>query len=565
MMDAIVLLSCKGDLQIPPASCALSSFPPLILRFLSIAYLIAVQRKKPDILILIKNEMALLDVRKIVLMSEHGYQPVTDDGSHTESAYGFASVTALLQALNERRISARELLELYLQRIKRYNPMLNAIVVFNEREAQQSALRADEMRARGENAALLGLPMTIKEAIAVAGLPATAGAPPFAQNRPEKDAHVVERVRAAGAVIMGKTNIPPYLADWQSANPIYGRTNNPWNLAYTPGGSTGGGAAALAAGLTSLELGSDIAGSARVPAAFCGVYGHKPSETALPRSGTFPGATLPNAATVMAVPSLLARDAHGLELAFDVVAGPVVGEDRAWHLHVPVARHGQLADFRVAILPPLAWLPVDAEILAAQEKLVNGLRSRGVQVREASPVGLNDMRDYYSLYLRFLFVMNSRGRSKEDRSQQAAQLHALGDAFPLAVAEGLEASAADYLAWHTQRETYRAAWRAFFREWDVLLAPVNITPAFLHIDGPRSQFSLEINGQNVPYERQSVYPAIATLCGQPATAFPVGLTRAGLPIGLQVIGPYLEDRTPIRFAELVAQEFGGYQRPPGYD
>jgi amidase len=220
-------------------------------------------------------------------MSGHddGYQPGIDDTDRARSAYAFASATTLLQALNERRISALELLELYLQRIKRYNPALNAVVVLNEEEARQSAVRADEMRVRGERGALLGLPLTIKEAIDVAGLPATAGAPLFAQNRPEKDARIVGRIRAAGAIIMGKTNIPPFLADWQSNNPIYGRTNNPWNLDYTPGGSTGGGAAALAAGLTTLELGSDLAGSARVPAAFCGVYGHKPSETALPRSG----------------------------------------------------------------------------------------------------------------------------------------------------------------------------------------------------------------------------------------------------------------------------------------
>jgi len=500
-------------------------------------------------------------------MSRHdqGYQPGTDDGSRTNSTYAFASATTLLQALNERRISAVKLLELYMQRIKRYNPTLNAVVVLNEEEAKQLAMRADEMRARGEHGALLGLPLTIKESIDMAGLPATAAIPLFAQRLPEKDARIVERVRAAGAVILGKTNIPPYLGDWQSANPIYGRTNNPWNLAYTPGGSTGGGAAALAAGLTTLELGSDIAGSTRIPAAFCGVYGHKPSETALPRSGTFPGTPLPNAATAMGVPALLARDARDLELALDVVAGPDVGEDSAWHLHLPEARHEHLAEFRVAVLPPLAWLPVDAEILAAEAQLVQRLRSRGVHVAETRPEGFDDMRDYYFLYLRLLFAMKRSGNSKEERAQEAAQIPAQGDAFLLAKAEGLEASAADYLTWHTQREMYRAVWRAFFREWDVLLTPANITPAFLHTDAPREQRSLSINGQNVVYGRQNVYPSIATLCGQPATAFPVGFTRAGLPIGLQVIGPYLEDRTSIRFAALVAREFGGYQRPPGYD
>lgn len=492
---------------------------------------------------------------------------IIEDGSQANSLSAFASATTLLQALDERRISAMELLELYLQRIKRYNPTLNAVVVLNEEEARQSAAQADKTRARGEHRALLGLPLTIKESLDVAGLPGTIGVPLFAQRRAEKDARIVERARAAGAVILGKTNVPPYLADWQTNNPIYGRTNNPWNLSYTSGGSTGGGAAALAAALTPLEFGSDIAGSIRVPAAFCGVMGHKPSETALPRSGNFPGSPLPNAAKIMAVEGLMAREARDLELAFDVVAGPDAGEERAWRLQIPAARHERLANFRVALLPPLPWLPVDAEILAAQEDLVQGLLRCGVQVREAKPEGFDDLREYYGLYLRFLFVMKSTRSSNEERFKEAAQFRrqAQSDPFMQANAEGLEASASDYLNWHAQRENYRAAWRAFFCEWDVLLTPVNITPPFPHTDAPWPQRPLEINGQQVFYGRQNAYPAIATLCGQPATAFPVGFTRAGLPIGLQAIGPYLEDRTPIRFAELIAQEFGGYQRPPGYD
>lgn len=494
-------------------------------------------------------------------------RPVTEEGRKVNGLSAFASARALLRALDERRLSATELLEWYLRRIRCYNPALNAVVVLNEEEARQSAIQADKRRARGERGALLGLPLTIKESLDVAGLPGTIGVPRFARRRAEKDARIVERARNAGAVILGKTNVPPYLADWQTNNPIYGRTNNPWNLAYTSGGSTGGGAAALAAGLTPLEFGSDIAGSIRVPAAFCGVMGHKPSETALPRSGNFPGSPLPNAAMVMAVEGLMAREACDLELALDVVAGPDVGEESAWHLQIPEARHERLADFRVALLPPLPWLPVDAEILAAQEHLVQGLRRCGAQVKEARPEGFEDLSDYYGLYLRFLFAMKSTRSSHEERLKDAAQFRgqAQSDPFMQANAEGLEASAADYLNWHTQRESYRAAWRAFFGEWDVLLAPVNITPAFPHTDVPWPQRSLEINGQQVFYGRQNVYPAIATLCGQPATAFPTGFTRAGLPIGLQVIGPYLEDRTPIRFAELVAQEFGGYQRPPGYD
>src|SRR5207253_1263913 len=248
------------------------------------------------------------------------------------------------------------------------------------------------------------------------------------------------RVQGAGAVVMAKTNVPQMLSDWQSNNPVYGRTNNPWDLGRTPGGSTGGGAAALAAGLTPLEFGSDIGGSIRVPAAFCGVYGHRPSETAMPRSGQFPMPPMPNAAVVMGVQGPMARSAEDLELALDVAAGPEVGEDVAWEIAIPAARRDRLAGFRLAVLPPLDWVPVDA--------------------------------------------------------------------------------------WFGQREQYRAAWRAFFREWDVLLMPTFITPAYPHWDKPwpntpeSIRKTLDVNGKPVLEELGLFCASVATLAGQPSTAFP---------------------------------------------
>src|SRR5262249_10566114 len=200
----------------------------------------------------------------------------------------FASAGEMLAALRAKRVSAVELLDLHIRRIERFNPELNAIVERDFERARHDAAAADARRARGEDAPLLGLPMTLKESINVRGLRTTAGMPHWKDFRSEHDAPVTARVKAAGAVVMGKTNVPPMLADWQSSNPVYGRTNNPWDHSRTPGGSTGGGAAALAAGLTPLEFGSDIGGSIRVPAAFCGVYGHRPSETAMPRSGQLP-------------------------------------------------------------------------------------------------------------------------------------------------------------------------------------------------------------------------------------------------------------------------------------
>jgi amidase len=489
--------------------------------------------------------------------------------SHTVDP--FATATEMLGALRARQVSAVELLALHRRRIERYNPTLNAIVEADFERARGVAEAADTRRARGEEAPLLGLPMTLKESINVRGLRTTAGMPEWAEFRAEHEAPVTTRVKAAGAAVMAKTNVPQMLADWQSANPVYGRTSNPWDLSRTPGGSTGGGAAALAAGLTPLEFGSDIGGSIRVPAAFCGVYGHRPSETAMPRSGQFPVPPLPNAGAVMGVQGPLARSAEDLELALEVAAGAEVGEDVGWRLALPPARHARLADFRVAVLPPISWLPLDAEIAAAVDGLAGRLGRLGVQVKTAQPDALGDHREHYQLYLTLLATMTSARQPADRRAHRLEVQRTRDDEWSRATQRGIEGSAPDLLMWLAQRERYRAAWRAFFQEWDVLLAPAFFVPAYPHREKPMPRTpaairdTLEVNGQPVLEELGLVYPSLATLAGQPATAFPVGLTRGGLPIGLQAVGPYLEDRTPLRFASLVAQEWGGFSRPPGYD
>ena len=476
----------------------------------------------------------------------------------------YGSATAMLRALDDGVVSAIELLGLHLERIERFNPTLNAIVTPDFDNARRTAEMADAGRARGLSGGLLGLPLTIKDCIDVAGLVGTAGVPDFADRVPESDSRLAARVRAAGGVIMGKTNVPPYAGDWQSSNPIFGRTNNPWDLGRTPGGSTGGGAAAVAAGLTPLEFGSDIGGSIRVPAAFCGIYGHKPSETAVTRSGHFPGSPLPHPAGVMSVQGPLARTAEDLALALDVVSGPDVGEDVAWRLELPPSRHDSLANFRVAVLPNVGWLPVDDEIIEAQERLVEFLRSSGACVEETQPGVFGDLSTHHEVYSSILGLMTSSG-SAEERSHLANNMRATGDQFQIAMARGIEATGLDLMTWLAQRERFREAYREFFDDWDVLIAPVTLTPAFPHTDAPWPQRTLDVNGREVDYGLQTVYPAVATLCGQPATAFPVGMTRSGLPIGLQAIGPYLEDHTPIRFASLLEGEFMGLRSPPGFD
>ena len=475
----------------------------------------------------------------------------------------YASATSMLRGLQNRVISSTELLENHLQRIEQFNPVLNAIVTPNYEEALAVAQGTDTSRSRGEDAPLLGLPLTIKDCIDVAGLAGTAGVEAFSDRVPESDSRLAARVKEAGGVVLGKTNVPPNAADWQSSNPIFGRTNNPWDLGRTPGGSTGGGAAAVAAGLTPLEFGSDIGGSIRVPAAFCGIYGHKPSETALARSGHFPGTPLPNPAVTMAVQGPLARTAEDLALGLDVTSGPDVGEDVAWRLEIPNSRHTTLSDFRVAVMPQIEWLPVDSEILAAQEQLVESLVAGGAKVAKTQPANFGDLRRHHRVYSSILGLMTSSGTA-EQRGRLATNMRASHDEFQIAMADGIEASGGDFLGWLQERERFREGYREFFKSWDVLIAPITLTPAFPHTEAPWPERVLTVNGSEVSYGLQTVYPAVATLCGQPATAFPVGLTRSGLPIGLQAIGPYLEDHTPITFASLLEAEFSGFRPPPGY-
>ena len=487
------------------------------------------------------------------------------------SINAFATATEMLAALRAKQVSAAELLDLHIKRIERHNKTLNAIVEPDFERAKAQAQAADERRQRGEDAPLLGLPMTLKESINVRGLRTTAGMEHWKDFRSEHDAPVTTRVKAAGAVVMAKTNVPQMLSDWQSANPVYGRTNNPWDVTRTPGGSTGGGAAALAAGLTPLEFGSDIGGSIRVPAAFCGVYGHRPSETAMPRSGQLPMPPLPNVAVVMAVQGPMARAMADVELALDVAAGPEVGEDVAWRLTLPPARRERLADFRIAVLPSLDWMPVDTEVAAALDAATSRLSRLGAKVQVTQPESFGDHREHYALYLTLFAAVTSARLPADDRAARLSLLRTRDDEWSRAFQRGIQSGAPEYIVWMAQRERYRAAWRAFFRDWDVVLMPTFFTPAYPHWDKPwpntpeSMRKTIDVNGTPVLEELGLFWASVATVAGQPATAFPAGLTRGGLPIGLQAIGPYLEDRTPIRFAALMGAELGGFTRPRGYD
>ncbi len=480
----------------------------------------------------------------------------------TDSIHPYSTATQMLAALEARTISSVELTEMHLERIVRRDGPLNAIPVPTAELAREAALRADASRMAGQQGALLGLPMTLKESTQVAGLPQSAGIMGLAEYQPAHDGPIARRVFEEGACLLGKTNIPVALGDWQADSPVYGTTNNPWDLACTPGGSTGGGAAALAAGMTPLEIGSDIGGSIRVPAAYCGVYGHRPSETAIPKVGAFPMSDRPNPAFMMGVQGPLSRSAFDLELLFDVVAGPEEGDDAGWRFDPPPARHRALEDFRVAVMPPSSLVSPSAAMAAKVDDLASFLSRVGATVGSAMPV--IDEHAYFADYLTLLTVMTSRGMDPEARSQAGQRLLDTEDPLFVPQGHGMTLDAHDYLRLLDRREAARAAWRAFFVHWDVVICPTALDAAFPHVDGDQRSRTLSIDGSDVPYMYNIVYPMWAIYAGQPATAFPAGLNVAGLPLGLQAIGPYLEDRTTLHFAQLLERDWCGFEVPPGY-
>jgi amidase len=482
----------------------------------------------------------------------------------------FSTATDMLAALRAREISSSELVEMHLNRIAELDGKLNSIVVRTPDRARAAAERADAAIARGEHAPLLGLPMTLKEATQIAGLPQSAGIEELRDHKPAMDGPVVRSVFGAGACLLGKTNIPYACADYQADSTVYGRTNNPWDLTRTPGGSTGGGAAALAAGLTPLEIGNDTGGSIRVPAAYCGVYGHRPSETAVPKAGMYPTIDLENPAAVMTVQGPLARSAEDLELLFDVMAGPVIGEDVGWKLVLPEARHSRLRDFRVAVMPEMPWVKASSEMLDKVEALASFLSQRGAKVAQAMPA--LDSEKYFDAFLRLNAVMMPAlelGKFYDDyrRQIEVRQSRERRDApthTPDVQSNGLATDVPGYLNMLFRREVRRERWRTFFKDWDVLIGPMALDAAFEHQTGAMAGRTLLIDGGTVPYLMNLTYPMWGTLTGQPSTAFPAGLNRAGLPLGLQAIGPYLEDRTTLRFAQLLEREWQGFVAPPGY-
>jgi amidase len=469
--------------------------------------------------------------------------------------------------IREGEMSARELLDAVLDRYQRHNPAVNAVVVTRIDQARERAAEADAALARGDVwGPLHGVPMTVKEVFDWVGTPSTWGWPELADYRPDHNAVAVDRLLAAGAVIYGKTNVPIHLSDWQSYNDIHGATNNPWDLSRTPGGSSGGSAAALATGMAGLELGSDIGASIRNPAHYSGVFGHKPTFGLVPTDGhAYPDQIVP---TDINVVGPLARTAGDLDMALGVLAGPTGPDAAGYRIDLPDADGRALSDFRVALMLDSPCVVQDDELTGHLQNAVDALAVAGLSVDDRARPAIDQPR-FHEVYV--LLLGATRGAAlptalpptlKED----VERYHDGDRDFGAVYGRGISMSHSDWFALHTERERYRRIWADFFADYDLLLCPIAASTAFPHDqEGDRSQRTIPVNGGRQPTRDQLFWASWSGSVYLPGTVAPTGLTPSGLPCGIQIVSPHLHDRIGIAFAELIEAELGGFVPPPGYD
>jgi amidase len=446
----------------------------------------------------------------------------------------FSSTTLLAAAIRARRVSAVEVLDAHLAQIERHNPALNAIVTLDAEQAKKRAREADAALARGQVwGPLHGVPFTLKDAHATVGMRTTTGFPPL-DHVPREDGTVAARLKAAGGVLIGKTNVHEMLADpAQSINPIFGRTNNPWDIARTPGGSSGGAAAALASGMTPFEIGTDLTGSIRIPAHFCGVFGLKPTEHRVSLDGVIPGLPPPRSVRIMSCIGPMARTAEDLALLYTIIAGPDGRDTDVPPVPVEAVPELVLKNLRIAVAPTFPGFLVAAAIRGAVANLAKQLSDLGVVVEEAALPRL----DFDSALLAMVI-----GAFQPEENQS-----------PTTLAEYLEAL--------HRRDQSLIAWEQFFQEWDVLLCPACMTTAFPHCE-PGSP--LQVDGQEVVYWMVGAYTTVFNYTGHPAIVLPYTLDRDGLPIGVQLVGRRWDESRLLGIAKALTDVTGEFRRPPGY-
>jgi amidase len=478
----------------------------------------------------------------------------------------YLGAAELARRISRGEISSRELVDTMLERIRRLNPEVNAVVLTREPEARERAREADAARRTGDSwGPLHGVPITVKECFDWSGTPSTFGRPDRRQHRAVQDAVALSRLVAAGAIVLGKTNVPLDLADWQSFNEVYGVTRNPWALDRSPGGSSGGAAAALAAGFSALEIGSDVGGSIRMPAHFCGVYGHRPTFGVVPVQGHALSPDLPPDDINAVGP--LARTAEDLGLAFRLMAGPHGAQARAWRFEPPPCARASLAAFRVAVVTGDADFPVDRDTRQAALGVADVLRAQDAAVTLDPGLPVSS-RDYYRLYIALLRASTSFRRSLREIEALvpgAAALDAADDGYNALMLRGLTQLHREWLERNAERQRLRARWEQFFAHYDVLIAPVSPTPAFPHMhDVAKPAQRLDVDGLSRPNADTYFWIGLAAAAGLPATTIPAGRSGSGLPIGLQIIGREFDDLTCIEIARQLETCHRAFEPPPKY-
>ncbi len=481
----------------------------------------------------------------------------------------FRSASQLAKAIRERSVSATEVLEAHLGQIARHNPALKAIVTLNQEQARQQAHQADVAVAQGELwGPLHGVPFTVKDLFDTAGVRTTWSYKPLANYIPLQNATTVDRLLGAGAILLGKTNMPELARGPQCDSPLFGRANNPWNLACTPGGSTGGGAAAVAAGLSPLDVGSDLGGSIRLPAHFCGVFGFKPTEYRVSTAGASRELKIAGRLQTMRVAGPLARSIEDLQLCLSLLEGP---DGRQWSVPPVVLeplRERPLQEYRFAWTDNLGDVPVTAETQAAVKKLAITLEQMGCHVERCTPPGFNFMEalETYGeicgaeigvtlpLLKRFLLSLVLKARSAHE---------------PLfrGLIKGAALSMQRYVEALARRDDFITRMEQFLSNWDGWLCPVAPGPAFTHrqMKNPLLGAPLEVDDQELPYWVWSItYTAVFNLTGSPVVVLPIACSHSGLPLGVQVVGRRWQDRRLLHTAQKLVEVGRLMKQPPGY-
>lgn len=480
----------------------------------------------------------------------------------------------LVEELRNGTLTSEAVTQHFLDQIRRHNDRINAVVTLDEQRALTQARIADEKRAAGATLGPLhGLPLTLKDTWEVAGMTCTAGAPALRNHQPQQHADVVQRLEDAGAIIIGKTNVPIYATDLQSYNKLFGVSNNPYHTDHTPGGSSGGAAAALAAGMTPLEVGSDLAGSIRTPAHFCGVFGHKPSRALVSFRGHIPGPPGTQSRPDLAEGGPLARNAKDLQLLLEVIAGPTPLDSRSWTINMEPAALSSLDQARVGLWLEDPLCPIEQELTDGYRTLGRELEQRGALVAQARHP-LLDLEHILPPYFNLLGSLLSTSLKPAQRRQMLwvarleKWLKLLGPltAFVGEYGRGVNQPVHQWVAVSETREKMRAEIGSLFDEFDVLLTPVTPTTAIRHDHShPVFKRRIAVAGQPRAYMDQFCWIAFATLLGLPATSVPIGRSKEGLPFNVQVIGAPGKDLTTLRFAELLEQEgLAGFNPPDGF-